>query len=352
MLGRSVSSLVGALVLTTTTATATASAAVPAPQPTKGPLPGVTERKGNDQVGKGQAAVVADLNGRPVQFTSYSTVNFQTRGNPFVLWAWQPDRRRFIKTDYGEVAVSPDGRWTVAHLESPREPGKDRLRILDRTTGKSRDVAIQLTEYTPADTENGGIQYPQMRWPRWSPDGRKLLFTVSLARQGDRSAGVLILDLPDFTPRFIKIHKALVTVGGFEWNHDGTRFLVRHGRLGGTTVRLYDLQGKAAREYQVRGRPGGDGRGVFSPSGKRFVTACLPLEKAACVWDAVTGKAVTRLPIVAGARPTTLGWYDEKHLLISTAAGIGIVDLKGRVTETLLKLGKKSEIYPHFSALK
>ncbi|MER6004331.1 hypothetical protein ABT120_37640 [Nonomuraea angiospora] len=78
--------------------------------------------------------------------------------------------------------------------------------------------------------------------PRRTLDGKKLLFTVSLARQGDRSAGVLILDLPDFTPRFIKIHKALVTVGGFEWNQDGTRFLVRHGRLGSTTVRLYDLR--------------------------------------------------------------------------------------------------------------
>ncbi|MEQ4720323.1 hypothetical protein [Nonomuraea sp. B19D2] len=67
----------------------------------------------------------------------------------------------------------------------------------------------------------------------------------------------------------------------------------------------------------MRGRPGGDGRGVFSPSGKRFVTACLPLGNAACVWDAATGKAVTRLPVVAGARP-----------------------------------GKNSEIYPHFGALK
>ncbi|MFI7152692.1 hypothetical protein ACIBO2_47895 [Nonomuraea sp. NPDC050022] len=351
MLGRFVSSLVSALVLTTTTATA-ASAVAPPPQPTRGPLPGVTERTGDGQFGKGQAAVVADLNGRPIQLASYTTVDMQNHGGPFALWAWQPDRRRFIKSDYADSAVSPDGRWTVGRLESREELGKSRLRILDRTTGKSRDVAIQPTDYTPAESDNGGTQYPQMRWPRWSPDGKKLLFTVSLARQGDRSAGVLILDLPDFTPRFIKIHKALVTVGGFEWNNDGTRFLVRHGRLGSTTVRLYDLQGKATKEYQVRGRPGGDGRGAFSPSGKRFVTACLPLEKAACVWDAATGKAVTRLPIVSSGRATTLGWYDEKHLLISTMAGVGIVDLKGRVTETLLKLGKKSEIYPHFSALK
>ncbi|MEV4114427.1 hypothetical protein [Nonomuraea sp. NPDC049695] len=352
MLGRFMSSLVSALVLASTALpTATASAAVSPPQPTKGTLPGVTVRTGDGKIGKGQAAVATDLNGRPVQFTSYTTTDFQAQRNPFTLWAWQPDRRRFVKTDYRETAVSPDGRWTVAHLTST-EPGKDRLRIIDRKTGKSRDIEIELTEHTPASTENGGTQYPQMRWPRWSPDGKKLLFTVGLARQDDRSAGVLILDLPDFTPRFIKIHKALVTVGGFEWNQDGTRFLVRHGRLGSTTVRLYDLQGKAVKEYQVRGRPGGDGRGVFSPSGKRFVTACLPLEKAACVWDAATGKAVTRLPVVAGARPTTLGWYDEKHLLISTAAGIGIIDLKGRVTETLLKLGKNSEIYPHFGALK
>jgi WD40 repeat protein len=347
MLGLFASSLVSALVLTTTTATA----AAPPPQPTRGPLPGVTERTGDGQFGKGQAAVVADLNGRPIQLTSYTTVDMRNHGGPFTLWTWQPDRRRFIKSDYGDFAVSPDGRWTVARLQSREEPG-NRLRILDRTTGKSRDVAIQLTDYTPAETDNGGTQYPQMRWPRWSPDGKKLLFTVSLARQGDRSAGVLILDVPDLTPRFVKIHKALVTVGGFEWNQDGTRFLVRHGRLGSTTVRLYDLQGKATKEYQVRGRPGGDGRGVFSPSGKRFVTACLPLEKAACVWDASTGKAVTRLPIVSSGRPTTLGWYDEKHLLITTRAGVGIVDLKGRVTETLLKLGKKSEIFPHFSALK
>ncbi|WP_068926064.1 TolB family protein [Planobispora rosea] len=352
MLGRSVSSLVSALALALAAAATAASAAASPPQPTEGPLPGVTEGRRNSELKKGHATIVADLDNRPIQLTSYGTVGDPAQGDPFVLWAWQPDRRRFVKTDYEEIAVSPDGRWTVAHLESPGEPGEDLLRIIDRTTGKSRDVAIRLTEHTPAHTENGGIQYPQMRWPRWSPDGRKLLFTVSLARQGDRSAGVLILDLPRFTPRFIKIHKALVTVGGFEWNHDGTRFLVRHGRLGSTTVRLYDLRGKATKEYQVRGRPGGDGRGVFSPSGKRFVTACLPLEKAACVWDATTGKAVTRLPIAPSGRPTTLGWYDEKHLLISTAAGVGIVDLRGRVTETLLKIGRRTQVYLHFGALK
>ncbi|MFI7689204.1 hypothetical protein ACIBQ6_09050 [Nonomuraea sp. NPDC049655] len=44
----------------------------------------------------------------------------------------------------------------------------------------------------------------------------------------------------------------------------------------------------------------------------------------------------------------TLGWYDERHLLAPVKDGVGVVDLTGRVVETLVKAGTKATLYPHF----
>ncbi|MFI7704996.1 hypothetical protein [Nonomuraea sp. NPDC049480] len=45
-----------------------------------------------------------------------------------------------------------------------------------------------------------------------------------------------------------------------------------------------------------------------------------------------------------------IGWYDERHLLAPTSDGFGIVDLKGKVVETLIKVSKKNHFNPHFEA--
>ncbi|WP_188195172.1 hypothetical protein [Nonomuraea sp. SYSU D8015] len=45
-----------------------------------------------------------------------------------------------------------------------------------------------------------------------------------------------------------------------------------------------------------------------------------------------------------------LGWYDERHLLAPTDQGFGIVNFKGKVVETLIKVGKNDHFHPRLEA--
>ncbi|GAA1686192.1 hypothetical protein GCM10009733_098580 [Nonomuraea maheshkhaliensis] len=78
------------------------------------------------------------------------------------------------------------------------------------------------------------------------------------------------IDVPSPRPRFVRIEKALITVGGFLRTRDGKGLVVRWGKNGRTSVRRYDLKGAVERTWHVRGRPVGHGLGTFSPSGRRF----------------------------------------------------------------------------------
>ncbi|MEU0566216.1 hypothetical protein ABZ297_12585 [Nonomuraea sp. NPDC005983] len=133
----------------------------------------------------------------------------------------------------------------------------------------------------------------------------------------------MLIDVPSLQPRFVRIGKALITVGGFEGTMTARGVVVRWGKNGESSVRQYDLTGAVKRTWHVRGRPAGEGLGAFTPSGRRFVTACTSPEKTACVWDAKTGNAVTRIRLgfslswarcSAGttsstcSRPPTRGW--------------------------------------------
>ncbi|MEU4227736.1 hypothetical protein AB0F17_25890 [Nonomuraea sp. NPDC026600] len=306
-------------------ALAMTAALAPAPaQPPVGKLPGTS------------AKVVAKMAGRPIQFTSYSTPSLKKR-------VWDPAKRAFVETE-GEVAVSPDERWT-ATLDA-RPPGAPRMAFVDRESGDRTNVELPV----PADPEQEG-QYLRTLWPTWSPDGRHLLLNVFEPGYEPRSEGIVLIDVPTLKARFVRIENALITVGGFQWTRDGEGVVVRWGKNGKSAIRQYDLTGAVKRTWHVRGRPAAQGQGTFTPSGRRFVTACMPLEKSACVWDTATGKAVTRIKLAfSPVWSPVVGWYDERHLLAPTREGVGIVDLKGKVVETLLKVPKKQDLYLRFEA--
>ncbi|YCK34735.1 TolB family protein [Actinomadura sp. ATCC 39365] len=303
-------------------AVAPALAAAPA-QPPVGALPG------------SGASVVAKLSGRPVQLSSYGTAA------PGGQWAWNPAKGVWTRVD-GAVSVSPDERRQVRLAD--RAGGAPKVTFLDRRSGKESEVELPV----PEDPEREG-QYLRTLWPTWSPDGRRLLLNVFEPGGEPRSAGIVLIDVPSLEARFVRIEKALITVGGFQWTHDGKGVAVRWGKNGSSAVRRYDLTGAVTRTWHVRGRPAASGLGTFSPSGRRFVTACTSLEKAACVWDTRTGRAVTQVKLAfSPVWGPTLGWYDERHLLAPVKDGVGVVDLTGRVVETLVKAGKKTTLYPHF----
>jgi hypothetical protein len=289
-----------------------------------------------------KATIAAKMAGRPIQLSSYSTLS--PGANPFEQWAWSPAKRAFVKAD-GTVTVSPGERWEATLLESRRRSAPT-VRFVDRQTGKNSEVELPV----PADPERPG-QYLDTLWPTWSPNGRHLLLNVFEPWSEPRSEGIVLVDVPALKARFVRIQNALITVGGFQWTRDSKGVVVRWGKNGKSSVRRYDLTGAVKRTWHVRGRPAGHGLGTFSPSGRRFVTACTSLEKSACVWDTATGKAVTRIKITfSPVWGPVLGWYDDRHLLAPVRDGVGVVDLKGRVVETLVKVGKDHGIYPLFDA--
>ncbi|GAA3556329.1 hypothetical protein GCM10022419_040930 [Nonomuraea rosea] len=298
-------------------------------QPVAGPLPGTAAR------------LVAKMAGRPIQFTSYATPATM----PSRPWVWEPAKRAFVQSDTRGVAVSPDGRWATS-LGGNKSSGAPEVTFVDRRTGDRTVVPLPVA----ADPKLAG-NYLHTLWPTWSPDGRKLLFNVFASGSEPRSEGIVLVDVPAMKARFVRIKKALITVGGFEWTRDSKGVVVRWGKNGKTSIRKYDLTGAVKRTWHVRGRPASDGQGTFSPSGRRFVTACMPLEKSACVWDTATGKAVTRIKLAfSPVWGSVLGWYDERHLLAPVPQGIGIVDLTGKVVETLVKIPKNEGFYAEFEA--
>lgn len=220
------------------------------------------------------------------------------------------------------------------------------MRFTDRENDRETEVVLPV----PPDPKRQR-RHLNTIWPTWSPDGRHLLLNVFEPGFEPRSAGIVLIEIPTLKPRFVRIEKALITVGGFQWTRDGKGVVVRWGKNGKSSIRQYDLKGAVKRTWHVRGRPAAQGQGTFTPSGRRFVTACTYLEKAACVWDTATGKAVTRVNLAFSSswRPV-MGWYDENHLLAPTDQGIGIVNLKGKVVETLIKVSKNDHFYPHFEA--
>ncbi|WP_143591696.1 hypothetical protein [Thermoactinospora rubra] len=225
---------------------------------------------------------------------------------------------------------------------------------MDRRTGESTDVELPV----PVDPETTSL-YLGAAWPTWSPDGKHLLLNVFKPwRRGYalRSEGIVLIDVPSLEPRFVRVENALLASGGFQWTRDGKGIVAQWGTNGKSVIRQFDLQGVAKRTWPVRGYPVGHALGTFSPSGRRFVTACSPM-RVACVWDTATGKPVAKIKLANPrqehklVRDDALGWYDEQHLLAPVRHGYGIVDLKGTVVETLIKVDKKDPVFsPQFDA--
>ncbi|NUP22192.1 MAG: hypothetical protein HOZ81_40255 [Streptomyces sp.] len=293
------------------------------------------------------AKVVSTMAGRPLQLSSYTG---RKPGHPHQTWVWNPAKRAFSEIE-GSTTISPDERWEATLL--PDRTMHDRtgtvptVRFTDRESGRTTKVALPVA----LDAKRDSRYHLRTGWPTWSPDGARLLVNVFEPGFQPRSAGIVLIDVPSLKARFVRIEKALITVGGFQWTRDSDGVVVRWGKNGRSAIRQYDLKGAVKRTWHVRGRPSGDALGTFSPSGRRFVTACTSLERAACVWETATGKAVARIQVAFS--PTwgpVLGWYDERHLLAPVEKGFGVVDLKGKVVETLIEVGKGENIQVRFDA--
>ncbi|PRX44811.1 hypothetical protein B0I32_15024 [Nonomuraea fuscirosea] len=300
-------------------------------QPPIGPLP------------DGVATIVAKMAERPVQFTSFSSP--RDKGQWVDGRVWNPRKRAFLRAG-GEVTVSPDERWQATLVRTRPGNSQPKVHLLDRKSGHTTKILLPVS----TDRSRPG-NHLITRWPTWSPNGRRLLLNVFEPGYAPRSEGIVLIDVPSMKSRFVQIKRALITGAGFQWTRDGEGVVVRWGKNGKSSIRQYDLKGALQRTWHVGGRPASQGQGTFSPSGRRFVTACTTAERSACVWDTKTGKSVTRIKLATSLTWTSvLGWYDERHLLAPTRQGVGIVDLRGHVVETLVKVSDRQGFWPRFDA--
>jgi hypothetical protein len=227
-----------------------------------------------------------------------------------VTYLWQPDRRCFAPpagfgSTYLDVAVSSDGKW-IAGVDRRRLDGAGVV-VMDRAGGHR-----QVIDVPPGAFATG------LMWNRASDT---LLFTeapIDSTSPYDypRGADVVIASVPDVRPKVLR----LGATAPYQWGTDNT-IAGNYGDLDPLDVRFFDVKGRKLWSIGRAGLLGDYGLGAFSPSGEQIVTHC-PQGQAdrACVRDARTGDLLVVVPSyrLFTDRPyENLGWYDEKHLLMS-----------------------------------
>ncbi|GGP16980.1 hypothetical protein LDL08_40980 [Nonomuraea glycinis] len=270
--------------------------------------------------------ILITLHERPNDPFLVTAVNLYKGEEPLRLLRGADDRFA-KKPEYNDVVASPtDGK--VVAIPKDFSHGYDGMIFLNRAyveTVRIRTVRDSMETVAPY----------------WSRDGRRVVATIVA---GGRPTGFVIVDALLRTTR-------VVTVAGMSkdarlrWAPGGRSLVASHQ----DGVRFFDLDGRVLRTISGVGVLAG-GEDAFSPSGKRFVTQCSStVEENICVWDARTGRSISRVPTKA---EETLGWWDEEHLLCVMAdSGEYIVTLMnfsghiGRVVADVSASAWKKDLY-------
>ncbi|GAT68529.1 serine/threonine protein kinase-like protein [Planomonospora sphaerica] len=214
-----------------------------------------------------------------------------------------------------EVVVSSTGAHAVVSPHVKTDLGTfDQVRILDRATGK--EITVQTAE-----------RPTQTRYPRWSPDGARVLLTAfrteGQVRMG-RSEGFVIVDAAAGSARIVRVADDNDGPHPYAWGPDGTTVIQR---APGGAVRVRNLDGTLVRTLSAVGEATGDDVAV-SPLGPVVTTVCPGEPGRICLWDYTTGarRAAVRLP--GGA--VFGGWLGGRNLLATkTRRGTGEVVMLG-----------------------
>ncbi|MGV9302865.1 TolB family protein [Nonomuraea sp. NPDC003727] len=252
---------------------------------------------------------------RVTAFTTAGSAYLRTGGS----FAWQ--------RSYNDLSVSPGGGF-VAAVPRKFAKGYDRIAIVNRATGRTTKIRT--------------VKAPMVAGsPYWSPDGRKVVLTVSKGDDtggGWRSVGFVVVDVAARRARVVKVrdayHDAL-----FQWSPDGRRVVSDYW----DGVRFYLTDGRVAWTlWRTGGLVGGES--AFSPDGRRMATWCPKRYKAVlCTWNPYNGKIDKKVKVRAVA---SYGWWDREHLIAVGRQGRGylgvVVDLKGKVVRPLAEIGRSA----------
>jgi Tol biopolymer transport system component len=234
--------------------------------------------------------------GRRLAYTDSPSVSAIWRAD---LGAPESGERSIIRSFGRESApaYSPDGK-RIADVSD--QTGADEIWVSDAEGGNR----VQLTS----------LKGPRVSRPRWSPDGRLLLFEA----RADRGAEVYTMPAAGGRPD--KPHRVLLG-GGASWSHDGKSIYYQlRGQIwkadanGGNPRPLSNTQGSGAAEESV------DGKYVYYRN--RRAICRIPAEGGAeeqvfipehdLLWVVIqpTKKGLYYLEFARGARAMQVSFYD------------------------------------------
>ncbi|WP_084959246.1 protein kinase domain-containing protein [Thermoactinospora rubra] len=245
-----------------------------------------------------------------------------------------PGTARFERLpEYREPVVSPDGRTVASVFSFPQFAPDSRgtVQLTDRATGRSFLVPT--------------VAKPLLvKRPAWSPDGGRVLVTVTDAE--DRTRGFVVVDVRGRTAT------PLAEVTGlpegaveFAWTQTGREVYVSLGDQP-DGVAVLSLDGRPLRT--VRGiRTTTGTTASFSPSGARLAGLCPGKRFDACVVDPATGRRLARFPLPE--KGNLWNWFNEDHLLVystpSTRWSVDVVDLSGKPVRPFARMTGDAETW-------
>ncbi|MBG0830584.1 protein kinase [Planomonospora sp. ID67723] len=246
--------------------------------------------------------------------------------------AWGPSHVRATGGDAFErlggrhhAVVSPGGSYVAISPEIKADFSDfDRIRIVDRSSGQETTVQT--------------VRRPeQTRFPRWSPDGSRLLLTVLETvgwEEVGRDAGFVIVDAASRRARLVRVADDGDGPRPYAWGPDGTTVVQR---APGGSVDVRNLDGTLVRTLRSVGEATPDDVAVTSV-GAVVTTICPDKSGNVCLWDYVTGAKKATVPIAKGA--VFGGWLGERNLLAVRPRGkdrkeVVMIDLRGDTVRVL-----------------
>ena len=243
--------------------------------------------------GSGDHQIVADLPGRQTHpdFTRdgrrlafAQLTSEESEGHVYVADADGARARRLPPcplprcAGHGEPAWSPDGKRLVVNVDIDVRPGQPPRRfaiaIIDLATGTERTVV-----------ENS-FEAGQNHFPRWSPDGRRLVFWRGRERPGGYQTAVFVVKVDGTGLRQLTPWRMLA--GDPDWSPDGSRILL-------TTRPLLDFDAGQSELYTMR--PNGTGlRRLtnYGPNGPRATQPRWTPDGKAIVYTRTTQQHLPR----------------------------------------------------------